>query len=211
LEKLVDCWLANYPQILSYGLALLIRSLATVVKPFQQTQVELVWSGPEIPFPLRRTDQALLELIHSARQRLILISFAVYKAQAIIDAIEVVLRRNVEVIICLKDVEESRGKVTFSGSMAFANNIFRLASFYYWPIENRPQIARSKYGSLHAKVVVADRKRAFISSANLTEYAMDLNIELGAYIQDVKLAEQIDGLFDDLIIQGVFKRVALQA
>jgi phosphatidylserine/phosphatidylglycerophosphate/cardiolipin synthase-like enzyme len=35
---------------------------------------------------------------------------------------------------------------------------------------------------LHAKVLVADRRDALVTSANLTSYAMDLNMEMGVRI-----------------------------
>jgi phosphatidylserine/phosphatidylglycerophosphate/cardiolipin synthase-like enzyme len=205
--KLIDCWEQDYPQISSRGIALAMRSSMITLTINKPTSVELVWSGPDIPYPLRRTDQAMLELINDAKYRLVLVSFAVYRAQGIIDAIKNAIRRNVEVIICLEDTEEGQEKITFSGFEAFESNIFRLASFYCWPIENRPQIGEGKFGSLHAKVAVADRQRAFISSANLTEYAMNLNIEVGVLVTGDDIPAQVDKLFEDLILSGVLKRV----
>lgn len=205
LGKLLDAWAMVSSRLPAQGLALAIQTSLITLGTSQGPSVELVWTGPSALFSLRRTDQALLELIDGAKQRLVLVSFAVYKVQSIIEALENALRRNVEVIICLEDAEESQGKVSFSGSKAFSSSLFRLASFYCWPIENRPHTQDGRFGSLHAKVAVADRAKAFISSANLTEYAMDMNIEMGVLIEDIELGEKIDGLFTNLIIQGILK------
>lgn len=208
LNKLLDAWVQEFPQLPAQGLALVVQTSLLTLESSQWPSVELIWTGPSAQFPLRRTDQALLELIDGAKQRLVLVSFAVYKVQAIIGALENALRRNVEVILCLEDAEESHGKVSFSGSKAFSSSLFRLASFYYWPIENRPHMQDGRFGSLHAKVVVADRAKVFLSSANLTEYAMDMNIEMGVIVEDANLSEQIDGLVSELLIQGILRKIS---
>ena len=205
MNKLLEAWSQEFPQLPPQGLALAVNSSWMTLNSLPKSAIELVWSGPNVLFPLRRTDQALLELINGARHKLLLVSFAVYKVQPIVEALENALRRNVEVIICLEDAAESQGKVSFSGIKAFSSSMFRLASFYDWPIENRPHSQDGRFGSLHAKVAVADRARALISSANLTEYAMDMNIEMGVLIEDEGLGEKIDRLFADMIIRGVFR------
>ena len=208
LTKLFDCWLKEYPQISPVALALSIQSTLLAQQWSPRPSIELVWTGPTISAtPLRRTDQALIEIINSARQRLVVVSFAVYKAQAIISAMENALKRNVEVIICLEDADESKGKVTLSGITAFSKSIFRLASFYHWPFEMRVPSQDGKFGSLHAKLAVADRYRTLISSANLTDYAMELNIEMGILVDDPSLGQQVDDLFTDMIVQGIFRKI----
>lgn len=209
LTRLFDCWLKEYPQISSVAVALSLQSTALTQQLSSSPFIELVWTGPTMPItPLRRTDQALIEMINGARQRLVVVSFAVYKAQAIITAIENALKRNVEVIICLEDADESKGKVTLSGITAFSKSIFRLATFYHWPLEMRIPSEDGKFGSLHAKLAVADRSRTLISSANLTDYAMELNIEMGVLVDDPALGQQVDGLISDMIIRQIFYKIA---
>lgn len=193
------------------ALALSIRSALTTFQSTTASSLELIWTGPNsISTTMRRTDQALLELINGATTRLLIVSFAVYKAQSIVNAIENAIRRNVEVLFVLEDATESQGKISLSGIKAFSDSVFRFASFYTWPIENRPLNAEGKYGSLHVKVAVADYKKAFISSANLTDYAMDLNMELGVLIEDEEIGNRIDHLFSDLIINSILRPATKQ-
>jgi phosphatidylserine/phosphatidylglycerophosphate/cardiolipin synthase-like enzyme len=208
LSDLIDCWSANYPGITTQSLALALETSLITLQASQKSSLELIWSGPdELSNNFRRTDQALLELISDAKANLLIVSFAVYKAQAIIEAIETAILRGVNVVICLEDSAESHGKVSVSGSKAFSSSTFRLASFYTWPIENRPHTFDGKFGSLHAKLAVADGKRVFISSANLTDYAMELNMEMGVLIEDESVGEQVAGLFNDMIVNSVFKKI----
>jgi phosphatidylserine/phosphatidylglycerophosphate/cardiolipin synthase-like enzyme len=52
---------------------------------------------------------------------------------------------------------------------------------YVWPLDKRPKDGAGRHGSLHAKCAVADEAAAFISSANLTKYALNLNAQKGVY------------------------------
>ncbi len=200
LDQLLNCWIDESPTLSAEYLAVcLLSSLRTKqITPFQQ--IELIWTGPiSSTMSFRRTDQTLLELINGAKKHLLVVSFAVYKAQNIVQAIEGAIRRNVKVDLCLEDADESKGKISLSGIKAFSSSVFRLASIYSWPIENRPKTIDGRFGSLHAKVAVADSNKVFISSANLTEYAMELNIEMGVMIEDVGIGQQIVDLFSGLV------------
>jgi phosphatidylserine/phosphatidylglycerophosphate/cardiolipin synthase-like enzyme len=57
---------------------------------------------------------------------------------------------------------------------------------------------------MHAKCVVVDGKRAFVSSANFTDRGQERNIEVGALIDDprfaMQLAQQWDGLVQSNIV-----------
>jgi len=64
---------------------------------------------------------------------------------------------------------------------------------------------------LHAKIAVADREKVFISSANLTDYAMDLNIEMGVLLKDKAIGEQIDNLFNNMILNSVFRKILIKS
>ena len=54
---------------------------------------------------------------------------------------------------------------------------------------------------LHAKAVVADETAVFVTSANLTESALDRNIEIGLLVRDRTLALSVAGHFQGLIAE----------
>ncbi len=207
LIQIMDLWGREY---FGVNLDLLALAIDTSLNSFHLAQIksiELIWTGPiTIEVPMRRTDQALIDLINCAKKRLLIVSFAVYKADKIIKALEIALKRGVEVKICLEDTSEGKGKVSFDGWPAFDHTIFRLAKFYYWPLEKREKSEDGKYGSLHAKMACADGERIFISSANLTGYAMDWNMEMGILIKDSGVTSLAEDLFDELIITGILQK-----
>ena len=52
---------------------------------------------------------------------------------------------------------------------------------------------------MHAKAAVADSRVAFLTSANLTEAALERNMELGVLIKGGILPASIDRLIDALL------------
>jgi phosphatidylserine/phosphatidylglycerophosphate/cardiolipin synthase-like enzyme len=74
-----------------------------------------------------------------------------------------------------------------------------LPQVFYFPhsLEEAPQ----QRAALHAKCVVVDRQRVFVSSANFTEAAQERNIEVGLLIQSGWLAERITGHFEAMVAE----------
>ena len=55
---------------------------------------------------------------------------------------------------------------------------------------------------MHVKTAVADSRVAFLTSANLTEAALERNMELGVLIRSGTLPAAIDRLIDALLESG---------
>jgi cardiolipin synthase len=67
----------------------------------------------------------------------------------------------------------------------------------------RKQADEGRVGILHVECAVADGRVIFLSSANLTEYAFTLNMELGLLVTGGQLPGQVEAHFDHLIGTGV--------
>jgi phosphatidylserine/phosphatidylglycerophosphate/cardiolipin synthase-like enzyme len=67
----------------------------------------------------------------------------------------------------------------------------------------REKDGHGKRGILHVKCAVADSRWLFLSSANLTEYAFTLNMELGLLVTGGCMSGQVEAHFDRLIEAGV--------
>lgn len=189
-------------------MALLVTSIAAALNYERSKQsVELVWTGPKSRYiRMRRTDQALIELINSAKQRITIVSFAVYKARNIMLALEKAAKREVEINIIIESPESSEGKIAFDTISALGPALRSMAEVFIWPYAKRETTSDGKYGSLHAKIAISD-DQLYISSANLTEYAMNLNMEMGILLTGGELPEQVRCHFDDLIASGVLVQV----
>lgn len=85
-----------------------------------------------------------------------------------------------------------------------------------WPWDQVPEVyfdPRSLEASgdesacLHAKCVVVDDARAFVTSANLTEAAQGRNIEAGVLLDDPVFARSLGMQFESLIDRGYVRRL----
>jgi phosphatidylserine/phosphatidylglycerophosphate/cardiolipin synthase-like enzyme len=158
----------------------------------QSSNWELVWTGPSPPnSKLRRTDQALLELIRNSQHELWVVSFAAYKVKVVTDALRDAIARNVQVNLVLESSEESEGRLTFDQLAALQQILGHKAKVFIWPTENRQPSADGIRGMLHAKCACCDDRWLFISSANLTEAAMHLNIEMGVLAKSPNHASSV--------------------
>jgi phosphatidylserine/phosphatidylglycerophosphate/cardiolipin synthase-like enzyme len=69
--------------------------------------------------------------------------------------------------------------------------------------DKRALVAGPPYSSLHAKCVVVDGTKAFISSANFTQRAQERNIEVGVLIEDPNFGSYLAGQWLGLIESGL--------
>ncbi len=83
-----------------------------------------------------------------------------------------------------------------------------------WPWDRVPEVyydPRSLEGEgdacLHAKCIVVDDTRAFVTSANLTESAHERNIEAGVLLRDPVFARDLRLHFEALISRGLVRPV----
>ncbi len=170
--------------------------------------VEIVWTGPEpAETRFRQTEQAILEVVNSATKRLTVVSYAVYRIPRIREALVAAANRGVGIRLIVETPNRIEGQGEYDCLLALGDNVASACSVYYWPQENRPKDDNGKIGILHVKCAVADGHRMFLSSANFTEYAFTINMELGLLVTGGKLPGQVEKHFDRLICTGALAGV----
>ena len=206
LRTFLDFWQQHAAHISPESISLALQTAAQVHAQHREAQQpELVWTGPESAIiPLRRTEQVLLQLINNAQHSLHIVSFAVYKAQPIMQALSHAAQRGASISLYLETPDASGGKVTFNPINALSPAIPHHARLYIWPQHTRPPAPNGQHGSLHAKIALADSHTMLNSSANLTHHAMTLNMEMGLLVRDGLLPAQIEAHLRHLVEEGVF-------
>jgi phosphatidylserine/phosphatidylglycerophosphate/cardiolipin synthase-like enzyme len=192
-----DAWAAS--GMSGAGVALAIRASADAVDDVRgEQQVSVVWTGPaSYEVPVRATSAVLAALIDEAKKSLIVVSFAAYKVATIVEALRAAADRGVDVRLVLESAVESKGKLTHDAKEAF-DALGNAVSFYVWPAELRAS-AGGGHAAMHAKCAVADRRVAFVTSANLTGAAMTDNMELGLVVRGGDVPKRIANHFEALI------------
>lgn len=174
----------------------------------QDQSVELVWTGPDVAaIPSRRTEQAILQVLDSAQRRLTLVSYAVYRIPHVGDALVQAARRGVAVNVIIETPDKIEGEGEYSTLRALGEDVAASATIFYWPAEQRIRSESGKAGILHVKCAVADGRLLFLSSANLTAQAFEINMELGLLVTGGRLPAQVEEKFDRLVATGMLRRL----
>jgi phosphatidylserine/phosphatidylglycerophosphate/cardiolipin synthase-like enzyme len=200
----LDHWHNRAPSVGAEAVAVALVTAAKSEHDHRQGEtVEIVWTGPEpAETRFRHTEQAILEVLNSATKRLTVVSYAIYRIPRIREALVASANRGVGIRLIVETPNRIEGQGEYDCLLALGDNLASACSVYYWPQENRAKDDNGKIGILHVKCAVADGHRMFLSSANLTEYAFTINMELGLLVTGGKLAGQVERHFGRLIESG---------
>lgn len=162
-------------------------------------RLEVARTGPSSQtFELRATGAVSREIIGSARSSLLVVGYSVSVrrdqtglAAETVGAIVEAAMRGVRVTAVLHRDSANR-EALLRNWPAYA----RQPVLFTWPESPTDEMTK-----LHAKVLVADRQDALVTSANLTYHGLEANIELGIRVSG-EAAAQVEAHFRDLIRQG---------
>jgi phosphatidylserine/phosphatidylglycerophosphate/cardiolipin synthase-like enzyme len=205
----LDLWHSGAASVGAEAVAVALVTAAMSERDHRkQETVEVVWTGPEsAETRFRHTEQAILEVVNSATRRLTVVSYAVYRIPRIRDALVAAANRGAVIRLIVETPNRIEGQGEYDCLLALGSNVASACSVYYWPQENRPKDDNGKIGILHVKCAVADGHRMFLSSANFTEYAFTINMELGLLVTGGKLPGMVERHFEQLVEVGSFVRV----
>lgn len=172
---------------------------------------DLVWSGPPVAgLHARDTRQVYEELLSSARHSIWASTYAFYDGprafKVLADAMESNPNLRVRLLV---NIQRKRNDTSSSSQV-----IRRFTDHFWgheWPGSLRPLVfydprsveTDGPTGVLHAKAVVVDEMSTFITSANMTEAALDSNVELGVIYVDHAFGLTVTGYFQGLIDMGL--------
>jgi phosphatidylserine/phosphatidylglycerophosphate/cardiolipin synthase-like enzyme len=187
------------------------RATARIPRP------DLVWSGPEVPgLHARDTRRVYEELLGSAERSVWASTYAFFDGRKAFDILARRMDARPELhVTLLLNIQRRRGETTTAEQLVrrFAEHFWKTD----WPGVARPRVFYDPRaldldgpGSvLHAKAVVQDDEAVFVTSANLTEAALDRNIELGLLVRDRALAASVTSHFQTLIDRGLLSPLPL--
>lgn len=189
---------------------LAVLDVALAEREDRKPTPELVWTGPEAPAATARdTAVVLRELFEGARESVILGGYSFKHARDVLAPLSRSMRAYTVDARFFVHVPQVESPVVSDEYLDVHLGTFLAES---WPFgEPRPRIYYDKrslvpgppYSSLHAKCVVVDGARAFVSSANFTQRAQEQNIEVGVLIEDASFASFLAGQWLGLIEAGI--------
>lgn len=203
-ERLVVVWEAHAPGLSAEALGVALQSsVLQAASRRDAASLELVWTGPESrEMVLRQTSQALLDVIRAAQDQLTIVSFAVTRVAGIEAALIEAAARLRSIRLVAESPLESDGQLSSSAATHLHAASQGRITLFSWPLERRPVNQGGRPAVLHAKCAVADDQLLFVSSANLTDAALGLNMELGVLVRGGETPGKVRRHFDALIADG---------
>jgi len=192
------------------------RQVALMLRAAQQLDVlhrdgesvDIVWTGPSAPqLALFRSEQTLLDLIRNAQRSLLIVTYLAYKVGEVRDALLDALNRGVRVMLVIEPEKSDGGGASVDTVEELRAQGDERIEVYAWPVDQRPTNSDGGRGILHVKCAVADDDVLLVSSANLTGYSLELNMELGVLVTRGDAPRRVKEHFDQLVLRGVLERV----
>jgi cardiolipin synthase len=159
-------------------------------------KVELVYTGPYTD-RLRRNDQAMLEVIRGARERLWVTTHNIgNNVDEFLDAMAERAAAGVEVRLVADHLVPAT-----KARLPHIDARIHPAQRLEWPEDKRATF-NDWTASFHAKCAVADARVAFVTSANLSVFAQRENIEVGHLITGGHTPRTLAAYFEELRMRG---------
>lgn len=198
--------------------ALVLGVIAAEREAVQQARdrLELVWTGPEVEGSASRDTGVVVRELFAGAERTVLVScYAIYQGPKVFKALADRMdeRPNLSVRMFLN---VSRGHQEEASEVELIRRFAEAFRHEHWPGRLLPEVfydpralsaEPGPRSCLHAKCIVVDDRRAFVTSANFTEAAQERNIEAGVLIDDERFARALRAQFETLVIAGELKRV----
>ncbi|MFO0428104.1 MAG: DISARM system phospholipase D-like protein DrmC [Planctomyces sp.] len=216
---------AEFDRLQSIGLTepVLIEWIRTVLHERERNRsanglLELVMTGPEPPGTMiRDTGVVVRQMFLNATESIWICGFAVYQGKEIFQSLAQQMTSVPDLSVRMfLNIERPYGDTTPTDMVIakfrqrFKQDQWpadvRLPDVYFDPRALEPDEA-GKSACLHAKFVIADSRRVFISSANFTEAAQQRNIEAGLFAENQMIARDLRTHFQSLIDHEYLKQL----
>lgn len=170
----------------SLALALETAASAAALERFRSPQTQVVWTGPQVEGShLRATREVVREIVRGARRELVIVGYWIATREdgegiisELIALLSEAVGRGVAVTMVLDERQRADGNDNRKVLLEIWPSATPVPRLLTWLLP-----ADDRHLKLHAKVMLADDQDALVTSANLTWYAMDRNMEMGVRIQ----------------------------
>ncbi len=178
--RVVTAWRATSLLVGGPTVAGMLLAAATATRRARMEEtVDLVWTGPGTDaIHGQATSDVVVDLINDARRTLVLSTFASRRVAKVREALAAADTRGVQITLILEN-ENTNGQYQQAARDPFEGIH---AEVLEWPANQRGPEGNWT-PALHAKFVLVDDRALLITSANLTGFALDRNIEAGALIR----------------------------
>jgi phosphatidylserine/phosphatidylglycerophosphate/cardiolipin synthase-like enzyme len=181
-------------------------------------RLDLVWTGPETRASTAKDTAVVVRRLFESAQRTVIVGGYAFDTPEILRPLHEAMRTKGVRVTFYVDVE-SRARPENAEAFAteaidkFFRDVWTFGVpkpdvFYDPRTVIRGDIPGYEWATLHAKCIVVDDERAFITSANFTDRGQTRNIEAGVLIEDTSFSRELAGHWRQLVSEGLVKMYA---
>lgn len=193
-QHVVDLQTAWPPSVPAHELATALRvaTRALEASHARAPRTQVVWTGPGVEGSfLRSTREVVREIVGGAARELLVVGYWLAANDddegiiaEVIESLASAAQRGVAVTLLLDERVRKDGKSNRAVLTQCWPSAVSLPRLLTWRLPKN-----DAHLKLHAKVLISDRRDALVTSANLTMYAMDRNMEMGIRLTGVPAAD----------------------
>ena len=219
LKKFLGVWNSTASHLNELDVATMFESALVCYRLAQSRAhtVDAVWTGPEVVgSEVRRTEAVVSEILSNAKTELLIVGYWLVTSTAeikgLIESLIDKSRAGIRVCFVLDPGDKSSRQDNFAALNELWPSDMKGVPCDVYSWSEHLMTAEGPSGKtysrkLHAKVIVADRQDALVTSANLTHAGLLENLEMGLRVQG-STANAIARHFELLIGEGILKRRA---
>jgi len=164
-------------------------------KPEEKTEL-VITTLDSFKLRSRKIRDVIQELLNSAEESIVFTGYSVSDYFA--EMIDTIIRKSQQGIYVTLYVNNAE-KQSLERLLAYQGKFLKVYEYSKSKVD--------KMAALHAKILVVDKKKSLVSSANLSYHGLEGNIEIGLLNESLVKAMQIEDLFKEMIRMKVFKRI----
>lgn len=194
------------------GLAVALRLAIAERVHRPPPRLDLVWTGPETRASIAQDTSLVVQRLFASAQRSVIVGgYTFDRAEIVRPLHEVMVSRGVsaQFFVDIPGATQPSDVTRFATAAIdkFLREVWPFGlpkpDVYYDPrTAIRGDIPGYEWATLHAKCVIVDDERAFITSANFTDRGQTRNIEAGVLIEDRTFSEELAGHWRQLVAEG---------
>jgi phosphatidylserine/phosphatidylglycerophosphate/cardiolipin synthase-like enzyme len=142
----------------------------------------------------------IIDLIKNSKYSIKLCSFIITDPQ-IFNEIEKILKNTNVAVFILTQLDESKFSTSLLSEEEMVKNFNQVHLDIVKKLYSNGAHVRATR-TAHAKFLISDRKKALLTSANITTPSLTSNPETGIYVSDPKALNHLDRLFDEIFQNG---------
>ena len=131
------------------------------------------------------TYDEIFKILHNAQKKIIVVGYFVYELDEFfkkLQEIQVKSKHSIDIEFYFDATQKWKDIIVNGWPVGYSPKIFGIN-----PKQDKGKVKKLK--KIHAKMIIIDDKECLITSANLTENAMETNVEDGVWTRDKKIVE----------------------